>query len=66
MHIDDAAAATVAAIESGTPGIFNVVDDEPAPASELLPGFAAAFGAPPPRHCPAGSCGCSPAGRCTR
>jgi nucleoside-diphosphate-sugar epimerase len=52
VHIDDAAAATVAAIESGTPGIFNVVDDEPAPASELVPGLAAAFGAPPPRHMP--------------
>jgi nucleoside-diphosphate-sugar epimerase len=52
VHIDDAAAATVAAIESGTPGIFNVVDDEPAPASELVPGLAAAFGAPAPRHLP--------------
>ena len=52
VHIDDAAAATVAAIESGTPGIFNVVDDEPAPASELFPGLAAAFGAPPPRRLP--------------
>ena len=52
MHIDDAAAATVAAIESGTPGIFNVVDDAPAPASELVPGLAAAFGAPPPRRLP--------------
>ena len=52
VHIDDAAAATVAAIERGTPGIFNVVDDEPAPASELIPGLAAAFGAPPPRHLP--------------
>ena len=52
VHIDDAAAATVAAIESGTPGIFNVVDDAPAPAAEVLPGLAAAFGAPPPRHVP--------------
>ncbi len=52
VHIDDAAAATVAAIERGTPGIFNVVDDEPAPASELVPGLAAAFGAPPPRRLP--------------
>jgi nucleoside-diphosphate-sugar epimerase len=52
VHIDDAASATVAAIESGTPGIFNVVDDEPAPASELFPGLAAAFGAPPPRRLP--------------
>jgi nucleoside-diphosphate-sugar epimerase len=52
VHIDDAAAATVAAIERGTPGIFNVVDDEPARASELVPGLAAAFGAPPPRRLP--------------
>jgi nucleoside-diphosphate-sugar epimerase len=52
VHIDDAAAATVAALESGTPGIFNVVDDEPVAASELVPGLAAAFGAPPPRHLP--------------
>jgi nucleoside-diphosphate-sugar epimerase len=52
VHIDDAAAATVAAIETGTPGIFNVVDDDPAPASELVPGLAAAFGAPPPRRLP--------------
>ena len=52
VHIDDAAAATVAALESGTPGIFNVVDDEPAPAADLFPGLAKAFGAPPPRHLP--------------
>jgi 2-alkyl-3-oxoalkanoate reductase len=52
VHIEDAAAATVAAIESGTPGIFNVVDDEPAPASELFPELAKAFGAPPPRRLP--------------
>jgi nucleoside-diphosphate-sugar epimerase len=52
VHIDDAAAATVAAIERGTPGIFNVVDDEPVSASELVPGLAAAFGAPPPRRVP--------------
>jgi nucleoside-diphosphate-sugar epimerase len=52
VHIDDAAAATVAAIESGTPGIYNVVDDDPAPAAELIPGLAAQFGAPPPRHLP--------------
>ena len=52
VHIDDAAAATVSAIERGTPGIFNVVDDEPVPASELVPGLAAAFGAPPPRRLP--------------
>ena len=52
IHIDDAAAATVAAIERGTPGVFNIVDDDPAPASELLPELAKAFGAPAPRYVP--------------
>jgi len=52
VHIDDAASATVAAIEHGAPGIYNVVDDAPAPVRELLPGIAAAVGAPPPRHLP--------------
>jgi nucleoside-diphosphate-sugar epimerase len=52
VHIDDAAAATVAAIEGGAPGIYNVVDDAPAPTSELLPALAAAVGAPPPRRLP--------------
>jgi 2-alkyl-3-oxoalkanoate reductase len=52
IHIDDAAAATVAAIESGTPGIFNVVDDEPTPASELFPALATRFGGRPPRRLP--------------
>jgi nucleoside-diphosphate-sugar epimerase len=52
VHIDDAASATVAAIESGTPGIFNIVDDDPAPIAEILPGLAKAFGAPPPRRLP--------------
>jgi 2-alkyl-3-oxoalkanoate reductase len=52
VHIDDAAAATVAAIERGTPGIFNVVDDAPAPTSEFIPELAKAFGAPPPRRLP--------------
>jgi nucleoside-diphosphate-sugar epimerase len=53
IHLDDAAAATVAAVERGEPGIYNVVDDDPAPVSEWLPVFAAAIGAPPPRHLPA-------------
>jgi nucleoside-diphosphate-sugar epimerase len=52
VHIDDAAAATVAAIEGGPGGIYNIVDDDPVPASELIPALAAAFGAPPPRHVP--------------
>ncbi len=52
-HIDDAASATVAAIERGAPGVYNVGDDEPAPVREWLPVLAAAIGAPPPRHVPA-------------
>lgn len=52
VHIDDAAAATAAAIEHGQPGIYNVVDDEPAPAREWLPALAAALGAKPPRRIP--------------
>lgn len=53
IHIDDAAGATVAAIEGGAPGIYNIVDDEPAPVSEWLPFLANAVGAKPPRHVPA-------------
>ena len=53
IHIDDAAAATVAAIEGGRPGIYNVTDDEPAPVSVWLPELATALGAPPPRRMPA-------------
>jgi nucleoside-diphosphate-sugar epimerase len=52
VHIDDAAAATVAAIERGAPGIYNVADDEPAPVREWLPALAAAAGAKPPRRLP--------------
>lgn len=52
IHIDDAAAATVAAIEKGKPGLYNVVDDDPAPVSEWLPALAAAIGAKPPRRVP--------------
>jgi nucleoside-diphosphate-sugar epimerase len=53
VHIDDVATATKAAIEGDATGIFNVVDDEPAPVSEWLPYLAAAIGAKPPRHVPA-------------
>jgi nucleoside-diphosphate-sugar epimerase len=53
IHIDDAAAATVAAIEGGAPGVYNITDDDPAPVAEWLPGLAAALGAKPPRHLPA-------------
>ncbi len=52
IHVDDAAAATVAAMERGAPGIYNVVDDEPAPAAEWVPALAEAVGAKPPRHFP--------------
>ena len=53
IHIDDAAAATAAAVERGAPGIYQIVDDDPAPVSEWLPALAAAVGAPPPRRVPA-------------
>ncbi len=52
VHIDDVATATKAAIESDVTGIYNVVDDEPAPVSEWLPYLAAMIGAKPPRHVP--------------
>ncbi len=52
VHIEDAAAATVAAVERGRPGIYNVVDDEPAPVREWLPALASALGAEPPRRVP--------------
>jgi nucleoside-diphosphate-sugar epimerase len=52
IHIEDAARATLAAIERGRPGIYNIVDDEPAPVSEWLPYLAAALGAKGPRHVP--------------
>jgi len=52
VHIEDAADATVAAIEHGPRGIYNIVDDEPAPVSEWLPAAAAAVGARAPRRVP--------------
>jgi 2-alkyl-3-oxoalkanoate reductase len=52
VHLEDAAAATVLAVERGEPGVYNVVDDEPAPVREWLPALAAAIGAKPPRHIP--------------
>jgi nucleoside-diphosphate-sugar epimerase len=52
VHLDDAAAATVLAVERGVPGIFNVVDDEPAPVREWLPSLAETIGAGPPRRVP--------------
>jgi nucleoside-diphosphate-sugar epimerase len=50
VHIDDAASATVLAVEQRATGVFNVVDDEPAPGSEWLPYLAECAGAKPPRR----------------
>jgi nucleoside-diphosphate-sugar epimerase len=52
VHIEDAAEATVAALERGRRGIYNIVDDEPAPVREWLPAVASALGAKPPRRVP--------------
>ena len=52
VHIEDAAAATAAAVDHGRPGIYNVVDDEPAPVREWLPVLASALDAKPPRRVP--------------
>lgn len=53
IHLEDAAAATVLALEKGATGIYNIVDDEPAPVREWLPYLAEVLGARPPRHFPA-------------
>jgi nucleoside-diphosphate-sugar epimerase len=52
IHVEDAAAATVAALGRGAPGAYNVVDDEPAPMREWVPVYAEALGAKPPRRVP--------------
>jgi nucleoside-diphosphate-sugar epimerase len=52
VHIADAAEATVAAVEHGSRGIYNVVDDEPAPVAEWLPAIAESVGAKQPRKVP--------------
>jgi nucleoside-diphosphate-sugar epimerase len=52
IHVEDAALATVAAVDRGAPGIYNVVDDEPAAERDWLPIYAAALGAKPPRRVP--------------
>jgi nucleoside-diphosphate-sugar epimerase len=52
IHLDDAAAATALALERGAPGVYNIVDDEPAPVRDWLPVLANALGAKPPRHVP--------------
>jgi nucleoside-diphosphate-sugar epimerase len=53
VHVDDAVSATVLAVEQKARGVFNIVDDEPAPASEWLPYLAECAGAKPPRRVPA-------------
>jgi nucleoside-diphosphate-sugar epimerase len=53
IHVDDAAAATVTAVERGAPGIYNIVDDDPAAVREWLPAYAEAVGAKKPRRVPA-------------
>lgn len=52
VHVEDAAAATVAALDRGAPGPYNVCDDEPAPMREWVPAYAAALGAKRPRRVP--------------
>jgi nucleoside-diphosphate-sugar epimerase len=52
VHLADAAAATALALEPGAAGIYNVVDDDPAPVSVWLPELATVLGARPPRHVP--------------
>jgi nucleoside-diphosphate-sugar epimerase len=52
VHIEDAATATAAAVELGPPGIYYIVDDEPAPVREWLPVLASALGGKPPRRIP--------------
>jgi nucleoside-diphosphate-sugar epimerase len=52
VHLDDAASATVLALEQQAKGVFNIVDDEPAPVSQWLPYLAECAGAKPPRRLP--------------
>jgi nucleoside-diphosphate-sugar epimerase len=52
VHLDDAASATVLAVEQKASGVFNIVDDEPAPASAWLPYLATCIGAKPPMRVP--------------
>jgi nucleoside-diphosphate-sugar epimerase len=53
VHVEDAAAATVAAVEGGEPGVYNVVDDDPAPMRDWLPYYAHTIGAKRPFRVPA-------------
>jgi nucleoside-diphosphate-sugar epimerase len=52
IHLEDAAAATVLALEQDGPALYNIVDDDPAPAREWIPVMAEALGAKPPRRFP--------------
>jgi 2-alkyl-3-oxoalkanoate reductase len=53
VHVDDAARGTLAALERGRRGIYNIVDDDPAPSREFIPAIAEALGAKPPLRIPA-------------
>jgi 2-alkyl-3-oxoalkanoate reductase len=53
IHVDDAASATVAAVERGAPGVYNIVDDDPAPGHQFIPYMAECVGARKPRRVPA-------------
>jgi nucleoside-diphosphate-sugar epimerase len=53
IHVEDAARATVMALDRGAPGAYNIVDDDPAPVHDWLPVLAEALGAKKPRHVPA-------------
>ena len=52
VYTGDAASATVAALDHGAPGVYNIVDDDPAPAAEWIPYLAEVIGAKPPRRVP--------------
>jgi nucleoside-diphosphate-sugar epimerase len=52
VHVDDVATATMRAIDHGQAGIYNIVDDDPAPVSVWLPELASTIGAKSPRHVP--------------
>jgi 2-alkyl-3-oxoalkanoate reductase len=52
VHVDDVAGATLAALERGDAGVYNVADDDPAPAREWIPAYAEALGAKRPRRVP--------------
>ena len=59
IHVDDAAAATVHALDHGAPGIYNITDDHPATASEWIPSSRGSSAPASPGTCRPGSCGCS-------